>query len=123
MDPAIFSVSISLLIFGFTAGLSLDSIITRFYVEKMQGALQKGTTALFEKDKEIDNLKTELETVRKQYKELHDTIEDLKSTLYRVNHLPPPSSPLQRSAVCTGNYDPNFDLDELSSPYELNNTD
>jgi hypothetical protein len=122
MDPGMTSVSISLLLLGFTAGLSVDMLYTRKYIEKVQGAFQKGITTAFEKDKEIDELKKELETVRKQYKELHAAMEELKRTLNRVSHFPsPPTTPLRRTETYFDSAD--FSYIEPSSPFVLDSTD
>jgi hypothetical protein len=113
MDAENFAVAYSVLILGFTLGLSVVTVISNHSFEKAK-------SKLFEKDLQIDKLTRELNQVRYQYQELFELKEYMASILDRTNHLPPPpNTPLQRSRCCSeGN-----NVDVIMSDSETDSTD
>lgn len=115
MDPSIFSVSISMLVFGFTVGLSVDSLLTRYYLEKMQGAVQKGITTCLEKDKQIDQLKTENKMLKDNYERLYDATSYMTVAYKKLINLPAPGE-LYRTETYFVNEESDEEVDVYQTP-------
>jgi hypothetical protein len=113
MDPAIFSVAFSILMFGFTVGLSLDSICSKYYFDKMKESLQNGIDRLLEKDEEIDRLTLENTKLRKYLVEVQKNVDNALRT-----NIPPPNTPILRSNQCFED-DEEFELDLPETPPHL----
>ena len=112
MDPAIFSVAFSILVFGVGIGVSLDGLCSKYYFEKMQESLQNGIHRLVEKDEEIDQLTVENNKLRKYLFEVQKNV----NSALRIS-IPPPNSPMYRSSQCLDD-DEEFELDlPLESPH------
>lgn len=104
-----------MLIFGFSAGLATDSIIMRVYIEKMQVAIQKGITACIQKDKLIDELKTENKMLKENYERLYDTTSHMQVACKKLMTLPAPCE-LHRTETYYTNGVHNEDLNITQTP-------
>jgi hypothetical protein len=115
MDPAIFSVTFSILMFGFVVGLSLDNMCSKYYFDTMKESLQNGIDRLLEKDEEIDRLTLENTNLRKHLIEMQRNINNILGT-----NLPPPNTPVSRCSQCFED-DEIFDLDLPETPPHIKN--
>jgi hypothetical protein len=97
MNAEIFSATISALLFGFAAGMSMEVLISADTIGKLNRALQKSIDSMFDKDQTIDELAEELENLKSRYKQLYEATETSRKALNSVKHLPPPPFPLERS--------------------------
>lgn len=97
MTPEIWSVAISNILLGFIAGLAVEAFSSRIRNETLNISLQKAIDCMFRKDEEIDELTSELETLKRQYSDLYDAAEVSRRAYESVKDLPPPSGPLERS--------------------------
>jgi FtsZ-binding cell division protein ZapB len=97
MNAEIFAVAISNILFGFVVGLAVEAFSSKIQFEKLNEAIQKAIDTMFHKDEQIDELTSELKTLRSQYSQLYEAAETSRRSLENVRNLPPPSSPLMRS--------------------------
>lgn len=97
MTPEMWAVAISNIMFGFIVGLSVEALSNSWRIETTKKSLQKAVDIVFQKDREIDELKKELEEVRSQYVELYEPTHRASALLsFVLKDLPPPSGPLER---------------------------
>jgi hypothetical protein len=100
MNAEVFAIAISNLLFGFTLGLAIETLSHKFRVDVMNEAMQKTIGIVFEKDKHIDNLSSELEIVKAQRNQLYSAIETSRRAFESVRNISPPCSPLMRCNNC-----------------------
>jgi hypothetical protein len=98
MDPENFAVAYSVLVLGFAVGISTAKLCSNYYFDEMKNALERAKSKVFNKDKQIDELRQQNEELRKRYEELYEVKEYMSSILDRTTHLPPPpNTPIERS--------------------------
>jgi hypothetical protein len=96
MNAEILAAAISNLLFGFVIGLAVEAFHSKIQIEMLNESIQNGVETMFKKDKRIDELTSDLETIRSQYKQLYEAKEVSRRAFENVRNLPPPSSPLVR---------------------------
>ena len=117
MNAEIFAVAISNILFGFVAGMVVEAFSSSFQIEKLNNSIQKGIDLMFDKDEQIDEITSELETLRSQYKQLYEATETSRRAFESVRNLPPPSSPLMRCEHYVDEELPRvYDIPDIQTP-------
>jgi len=96
MNPEIFAVSISMMLFGFTAGMAVENLVNCGRFVRLNMKLQHAIDSMFAKDKKIDDLSKEISEMNEHYEELYNAIQTSQKAFASVKRLSPPCSPLHR---------------------------
>lgn len=104
-------VSVIMLGLGFINGMVISTLIDKYEVGRMSFLLLKSDDKIAKLEKQIDDLKYDLEYETDAKEEL---LSKMNSLIREYTSLPPPPGPLERSQVCNGEDD--MDAEHPTSP-------
>jgi hypothetical protein len=112
-------ISLLMMGLGFLNGMIITTILDKSETGKINARLEKVLDQKFKLEKEVEDLKEELEYERYEKDEV---VARLRSIVRQYGNLPPPCERLERSGLYADSEDGEFDC-PISPSEDLNSTD